>query len=100
MTTPAPRKRKLRGIIRTELNRIEDLLRTGYTVAGVIEMLSAEMGIAIKSSRLRTVCHWFGRNAGLREKRVLHNTILLHRSLQHAMIKSQFLRPLQDQIRT
>lgn len=48
MTTPAPRKRKLRGIIRAELNRIEDLLRTGYTVAGIIEMLSAEMGIAIK----------------------------------------------------
>lgn len=48
MTTQGPKRRKLRGIIRTELNRIEELLRTGYTVEVIIKMLADETGLEIK----------------------------------------------------
>ncbi|WP_133258758.1 hypothetical protein [Novacetimonas cocois] len=53
MTTQGPKRQKLRGIIRLELRRIEDLMRTGCTIESIAKMFSEEMGIPINARSFR-----------------------------------------------
>lgn len=48
MTERKAKPTKITGVIRAQLDRIETLLKTGYTVDAVREMFETELGISIK----------------------------------------------------
>lgn len=48
MTESKAKPTKITGVIRAQLDRIETLLKTGFTVDAVREMFETELGISIK----------------------------------------------------
>lgn len=54
MNYTGPKRTKLRGIVRTELSRIEEMLRGGYTITGVVELLEHETGLKINHLTFKT----------------------------------------------